>query len=199
MNPCGSGFTTLLYSGHSEFVWHILFLFQGYERRACQCRLLFHLSHVRRVAHGKGKFIFIYCSHQQDRLHFSAFSSVWTYVSCFYAEGRSLRAGGRSKFYSRQNAWSSFFLLVRAEKIKPYHESMCQKTFDQIRFQFYNFQLVGKDVIAASKLKTCAMLAAWHPSLKNMMWWCFRNCKGNNYFFILKQIRLIFVFSLFKF
>jgi hypothetical protein len=40
------------------------------------------------------------------------------------------------------------------------------------------FQCIIKDIIAACKLKSCEILRAWIPSLKNMIWWCMRNSGG---------------------
>jgi hypothetical protein len=37
---------------------------------------------------------------------------------------------------------------------------------------------VKKDCFAASKLKSCQMLADWIPSINNFVWFSFRNCEG---------------------
>ena len=39
-------------------------------------------------------------------------------------------------------------------------------------------QAVQKDLWAAEKLKSCAGLSAWIPSITNMMWWSFSSSKG---------------------
>jgi hypothetical protein len=39
---------------------------------------------------------------------------------------------------------------------------------------------VAKDIFKASKLKKCEALGSWIRSVKNMLWFCFAECKGNS-------------------
>ena len=47
-------------------------------------------------------------------------------------------------------------------------------------FDVWHFvKAVVKDLWKASKLKRCQALSSWIPGIKNMLWFCFAECKGN--------------------
>jgi hypothetical protein len=57
-----------------------------------------------------------------------------------------------------------------------------QRGLHQIKHSYdvwHYVKSVSKDIFAASRLKRCQILSAWIRSIRNMMWYCFANCKGN--------------------